>query len=168
MRKFASSSKIKSDVTKEMPSRTARFSSRNARRRNYARIASGDYDLLEFEKIRKEKKVEGLRNEKGKDDIEETDDETMSDSSAAPIEISYKNPAAPKSVDYDFDGVSSNYTETDDDMKPHTFNLIPASRRLKMLKKRAISPSGEETPTKQIALPSQSNNEQVKLDFSFV
>lgn len=163
---------VKPDTVKEVPSRCARLSSRNARRRNYARIASGDYDLLEFEKIRKEKnsEVEEISKEEieeDDDEIKETEDDSLSDSSAAPIEISYSNPAAPKISDYDLDGVSSTYTETDDDMKPHTFNLIPASRRLKMLKKRAASPLGEEIPPKKIALSCQLSNEQVNFNICF-
>ncbi|XP_065200681.1 dentin sialophosphoprotein [Planococcus citri] len=159
IRKHTASSKMKIDATKQVPSRTSRISSRNARRRNYARIASGDYDLLEFENLRKEKKAKDEQNKREDDDNKETDDDTSSDSSTAPIEISYNNPAAPKNSDFDLDGVSGNFTETDDDMKPHTFNLIPASRRLKILKKQATSPSGEEPPAKQIALSSQSNDE---------
>lgn len=184
VRKHGGTQRMKVDTAMEGPTRISRISMRNARRRNYAKMASGDYDLFEFRRVKKvktvepdpepepepqpepEPEVEEVEDEiSEEEDVEEeedkeTDPDTHSDSSNAPIEVSYSNPTLPKTSNFELEPISAHFTE--DDMKPHTFNLIPASRRLKMLKKRALSPTTEEIPAKKPTL-SPPKNEPVRI-----
>lgn len=106
---------------------------RHSHRRKSETVELIDVDLSGDEQLE--------RNSKSKVVTEPVKPANQNPSASTAIEISYDDELPSVPAGLNVSGVKA--LAADDDMRPHTFNLIPASRRYKILKKRPLSPNAD-------------------------
>lgn len=131
------------------------------RKTKSTRLIDVDFMVMELTKSRKKKesdnveikgsKIETEKSNRKKLTIQTENEKCESNKSSSATEVLYKSsnikPSTPVLDNFE---LKLTPAQIEEESKPHTFNLIPASRRLKLMKKRAVSPFDEvDVPVKR-------------------